>query len=69
MEQNVGGTDQTLRIALGMLLTILGAVSLFGQALGTAIGAVLLLVGLVLLFTGYTRRCMLYAPFGINTNR
>ena len=52
MEQNVGGTDQTLRIALGMLLTILGAVSLLGQALGTAIGAVLLLVGLVLLFTG-----------------
>jgi hypothetical protein len=69
MEQNVGGTDQTLRIALGMLLTILGAVSLLGQALGTAIGAVLLLVGLVLLFTGYTRSCMLYVPFGINTNR
>ena len=69
MEQNVGGTDQTLRIALGMLLTILGGVSLLGQALGTAVGAVLLLVGLVLLYTGYTRSCMLYVPLGINTNR
>jgi len=69
MEQNVGNTDQTARIAGGMLFGILGAVSLLGQALSPAIGAVLLVVGVVLLYTGYTRQCMLYAPFGINTNK
>lgn len=69
METNVGGTDQSLRIGLGMLLTIIGAVSLLGQALGPAIGAVLLIVGLVFLWTGYTRQCLLYKPLGINTNR
>ena len=68
MAQNVGGTDQTLRIAAGMLLSIIGAVSLLGQALSPGLGAVFLVVGLVLLFTGYTRQCMLYKPFGINTN-
>ncbi len=68
MEPNVGGTDQTLRIAAGMLLTILGAVSLLGSALGRPIGAVLLVVGLVLLYTGYTRQCMLYEPLGIDTS-
>ena len=69
METNVGGTDQSLRIGLGMLLTIIGAVSLLGQALGPVIGAVLVIVGVVFLWTGYTRQCLLYKPFGINTNR
>lgn len=69
METNVGDTDQTLRVALGMLLTILGGISVLGQGLGVVPGAVLLVLGLVLLFTGYSRSCMLYKPFGINTNR
>lgn len=69
MEQNVGGTDQTIRIAAGMLLAIIGAVSLLGQALTPIVGAILLVVGAVLLYTGYTRQCMLYAPFGINTKK
>ncbi len=67
MEQNVGDTDQSLRIALGMLLVILGAVSVLGQGLGLVIGIVALLVGLVLLWTGYTQQCLLYQPFGIST--
>lgn len=67
MDQNVGGTDQTVRIALGMLLSIIGAVSLLGQALAPGLGAVLLVVGMVFLFTGYTRQCLLYKPLGINT--
>jgi hypothetical protein len=69
MEQNVGDTDQTLRIALGMLLTILGAVSVLGQGLGLPIGIVALVLGLVFLWTGYTQQCLLYKPLGINTNR
>ncbi|MBS3760345.1 YgaP family membrane protein [Halodesulfurarchaeum sp.] len=68
METNVGGTDQSLRIGLGMLLTIIGAVSLLGQALGPILGALLVVVGLVFLWTGYTRQCLLYKPLGINTN-
>lgn len=69
MNRNVGDTDRTIRFALGMLLAILGGVSLLGQALGRPIGAVLFVVGLVLLYTGVTRQCLLYRPFGIDTNR
>lgn len=69
METNVGGIDQSIRIGLGMLLTIIGAVSLFGQALGPVVGAVLVIVGVVFLWTGYTRQCLLYKPLGINTKR
>lgn len=69
MEQNVGDTDQTLRIALGMLLTILGAVSVLGQGLGMVPGIGSLIVGLVLLWTGYTQQCLLYKPLGISTKR
>ncbi|MFB6086671.1 MAG: DUF2892 domain-containing protein [Halodesulfurarchaeum sp.] len=69
MEQNVGGTDQTIRVALGMLLTILGAVSIVGQGLGLPIGIVALVVGLVLLVTGYTQQCLIYRPLGISTKR
>ncbi|MDZ7849729.1 MAG: DUF2892 domain-containing protein [Halodesulfurarchaeum sp.] len=69
MEQNVGNTDQTLRIALGILLTILGGVSVLGQGLGLAGGIVALVVGLVLLWTGYTQQCLLYKPLGISTKR
>lgn len=69
MEQNVGDTDQTLRVAAGMLLAILGGVSVLGQGLGLAIGIVFLVLGLVLLYTGYTQQCRLYKPLGINTMR
>ena len=69
MEQNVGDTDQTLRIALGLLLTILGGVSVLGQGLGLAFGIVGLVLGVVFLWTGYTQQCLLYRPLGINTKR
>lgn len=67
MDQNVGATDQSLRVAGGMLLTIIGAVALLGEALSPPIGAVLLVVGVVFLYTGYTQQCRLYEPLGINT--
>lgn len=67
MEVNVGDTDRTIRLGLGILLVIIGVVSVLGQGLGMALGSVALVVGLVLLFTGYTRQCLLYQPLGINT--
>jgi uncharacterized membrane protein len=69
METNVGDTDQSVRIGLGLLLTIIGAVSVFGQGLGPILGALLVIVGVVFLWTGYSQQCLLYEPLGINTKR
>ena len=70
MEQNVGSADRYVRIGLGVVLGALGAAGLLGYwATNTLIAAVLLIVGVVFLGTGLTRSCLLYRPFGINTNR
>jgi hypothetical protein len=70
MEQNVGIADRYVRIVLGLALGALGGAGLAGYwATNTVIAAVLLVVGVVFLGTGLTRSCLLYRPFGINTNR
>lgn len=57
MKTNVGTVDRTLRIAAGVAILAIGAYyqSWWG------------LVGLVPLFTGTTRWCPAYLPFGIST--
>lgn len=59
METNVGTIDRALRLAVGVAIIAAGAYyqSWWG------------LVGLVPLFTGTTRWCPAYLPFGINTCR
>jgi len=59
METNVGTIDRTLRLVAGVAIIAAGAYyqSWWG------------LVGLVPLFTGTTRWCPAYLPFGINTCR
>ena len=68
MEKNVGGLDRTARLVVGPLLALLGVAALL-EAIpgGTAVGAVLLVVGAVLAGTGLTQRCLLHRVFGINT--
>ena len=69
MEQNVGPMDRNVRIALGIILGLVGIAVFAGPlgSLGTVVGALALVVGLVFLGTGLTQRCLLYKPFNIST--
>ncbi|MFW5938540.1 MAG: YgaP family membrane protein [Halanaeroarchaeum sp.] len=70
MERNVGTTDRYLRLVVGALLTAVGLTGLLDLwEVSTVIAAVLLVVGVVFLGTGYSRQCLLYRPLGIDTNR
>lgn len=57
MKQNVGNIDRALRLTAGIV--IVGAGVYFQSWWG--------LIGLVPLFTGTTRWCPAYLPFGIST--
>lgn len=57
MQKNVGQTDKTIRLILGI---IIAAVGLFFKSWWG-------LLGLVLIGTGITEFCGLYVPFGIST--
>lgn len=74
MDTNVGDNDSYVRLGLGALLVLLGVVGYVGivpvafiasQALTSL---VLVIVGLVLLVTGYTRKCALYQALGLDTS-
>lgn len=70
MEPNVGDTDQTLRMALGLLLALIGGVTILGQMdLSPLWGAIMLGLAGVLLLTAFRRRCLLYQPLGLDTTR
>ena len=57
MQKNVGQTDKTIRLILGI---IIAAVGLFFKSWWG-------LLGLVLIGTGLAEFCGLYVPFGIST--
>ena len=59
MKTNVGTTDKTIRILLGILFFILGV---FGSRLWIILGLIALITGLI----GY---CPLYKLLGISTNK
>jgi uncharacterized membrane protein HdeD (DUF308 family) len=68
MERNVGDLDRIVRIALGVLVAIAGVAALGGYwAAGAAVGALIVAVGAVLVVTGTTQRCPIYAGAGIDT--
>lgn len=68
MEANVGSLDRTVRIALGALVLIAGVAAVGGYwTAGVAVGAVIALLGAVLVVTGTTQRCPIYAGAGIDT--
>ena len=74
MKQNVGGTDRTMRLVVGPILALVGVAILVGWlgvggTLGTALGVIALLAGVVLLFTGVTRLCVVNRLLGIDTYR
>lgn len=66
MERNVGELDRVARIGLGSVAVFAGVVVL-AVLEATIAGALALLIGAVLLVTGATERCGLYAALGTNT--
>ena len=61
MNCNIGKTDRLLRVALGVVLVIVGVVTSGSQ------GIIIGVVGLVPLATGLMGNCPAYTLFGINT--
>jgi hypothetical protein len=57
MKRNVGNTDRIIRLILGLIIIVVGAI--FNSWWG--------LIGVVLFFTGLVGWCAIYLPFGINT--
>jgi len=69
MKNNVGAVDRRTRLALGALLVAVGLASLGGVlGLGTTVGTVLTLLGVVLVATGLVRVCLLYRLVGVDTS-
>ncbi len=64
MKKNESGTDRVIRVILGIVLIIVGALALKGSE---ALGIVLIIIGLIALITGVTGFCALYSLLGINT--
>ena len=70
MEQNVGGLDRTARLVAGPILLLVGIAALVEMLpLGTAVGAIAAVIGLVFLVTGLTRTCILNSLLGIDTSK
>ncbi|QLG51274.1 YgaP family membrane protein [Natrinema halophilum] len=72
MEKNVGGTDRTIRITVGLVLVVtMIATIAFGDPLGEPtqgiVAAVLLLVAFVLLGTAGAEKCPANRALGRNT--
>jgi NAD/NADP transhydrogenase beta subunit len=76
MEQNVGGYDRLGRFVIGTLLVvggIAGYTGLFRVAVGplpqALVALLLVLIGAILVLTGYTRTCPINSVLKINTYR
>lgn len=68
MDTNVCSIDRLVRLALGVVLVVVGlAAVLEVLAVGTTAAVGALLVGVVLLGTGAIRLCPLYSLLGIDT--
>lgn len=69
MEENIGSTDRIARVLLGTLLAVIGVAGAVDfVALGTGIGILLAVIGVVLLGTAAFRLCILYEILDIRTN-
>lgn len=68
MNRNVGNLDRIVRIVAGLLLAVAGVAAVAGywQA-GLVVGVLGLVVGAILLVTGTTQQCPIYAGAGIST--
>lgn len=70
MQQNVGDTDRLVRILVGALLGAL-SLAILGNAvdLPTILSPVLGALAVIMLLTGATNTCPIYAALGMNTRQ
>lgn len=71
MKNNIGSTDRLVRVVGGVVLAAVGLGilgELFGFGLGTTVGVVVTLLGIVLAATGVVRLCLVYRLLGIDTS-
>lgn len=74
MNKNVGGYDRIGRFVIGAILLVVGIVGYVGMV-RVAVGPVpqaltslvLVLIGAILLVTGFTQRCPINSVLGLNT--
>ncbi|AXG08569.1 YgaP family membrane protein [Haloplanus rubicundus] len=74
MNKNVGGYDRVWRFVVGAVLLVAGVVGYVGMV-RVAVGPVpqalvallLVLLGVILIVTGYTQTCLLNRLLGLNT--
>ena len=59
MKQNVGNTDRYIRIAIGVVLVLVGTIGINNPIVG--------IIGLIVMGTGVFKFCALYSLLGINT--
>ncbi len=59
---NIGSTDRIIRLVLGLALAALGIIAFSGL-----VQIILIVLGVVAIFTATTGFCLLYRIFGINT--
>ena len=62
-DKNVGKTDMIVRVGVGVVLLI----AAYFMQVDMLVKGVAGLIGVILLGTGLTNRCMLYSLLGINT--
>ena len=65
MLRNVGSADRVIRLILGLAIFLV-AIAAIQSTLWTVILAAF---GIILFLTGVFGGCLLYVPFGINTNK
>ncbi len=63
MNANVGSTDKIARVVLALLAVVFA----FLTGIGTTLGVVLLVVGVVLAVTAFTGFCPIYRVLGMST--
>lgn len=63
MEKNVGGMDRNIRLGAGAVLIVLSLFGIIGPKW------LFLIVGVVLLATGFMNFCPAYKLIGMNTNK
>lgn len=69
MKNNVGEWDSKIRSRIGMILVLVGILQFVGLVkFGLVTGVVLLLIGVVLIVTGTTRKCAIYSLIGVDTS-
>lgn len=70
MQKNVGGLDRTARIVVGPLLLVAAVAAFTGLlAVGTVVGAVSLVAGMLMVVIGTTQNCPAHKLTGMDTTQ